>query len=219
MSQKLFEQLSRLQDDDLPAEELELLLKQVEKDPEMIARFARYSMVGDVISGHSVTGNYSSLLDGVNAAIDATDAPQKPSANRKNTIIGRFLKPLSGAAIAATVAAVVLVVLTDNGAIITNDPAQSIGSQTVASYKSTATQSTPFIVPTKKRSVGSGVSLVSTGNNSQQNVISTDDMEWQSMSPELRKKINNYIARHRFSKYTARETAKIDNPPKKAVGE
>ncbi len=50
MGQTIDEQLSALLDGELPVEQQELLLRRLERDTDLRARFGRYSMIGDLLT-------------------------------------------------------------------------------------------------------------------------------------------------------------------------
>ena len=51
MSRTLDEQLSAALDGELPADQYDLLLRRLDSDPELRERFARFSLIGDAMTG------------------------------------------------------------------------------------------------------------------------------------------------------------------------
>jgi len=107
MGQTVNEQLSALLDGELPIEQQDLLLRRLERDTGLRARFARFSMIGDVLSDPLLHPGALQIADRVRAELeeDAAPAPQ----TRASRSIGAGLL---GAGLAA--AAAVLVALNLN---------------------------------------------------------------------------------------------------------
>ena len=76
MSKPIDEQISAFLDDELPAAELDLLLKQVEREPAHRERLARYALIGECLrdSGRRPVRT-TRLADRVSAALAAEAAP------------------------------------------------------------------------------------------------------------------------------------------------
>lgn len=98
MTDKLHEQLSALVDDELSADERELLYRRLEQQPPLRAKWSRYHALGDMIRGH-VQGD--ARLD-ISRSIQAAIAQDTTYAAKP--VAPRWMRPLSGAALAATVA-------------------------------------------------------------------------------------------------------------------
>lgn len=86
MREILDEQLSALLDGELPAEELDLVLSRLDRDPVLRARYARYAMVGECLGSGSASSQALNVADRVRAALDrqtggdsvAAQPPQSP---------------------------------------------------------------------------------------------------------------------------------------------
>jgi len=105
MTDPIHEQLSAFLDGELSAAESELLLKRVERDPDLKVLLERYVLAGEALRATAVQSRPSrDFSSRVAAAIDGESLPER--ARRHAT---RWLKPVAGGAIAAGVAAVVLV--------------------------------------------------------------------------------------------------------------
>ncbi len=220
MSEKLYEQLSRLMDDDLPEDELELLMKQVEKSPELLDKFQRYNLIKDsvqkepssLVSIPSVVSSVREAIDGEELNMDAIKSIN--SWRKRKGVMKKVIRPFVGAAIAASVAAVSIVIISDPG----NGVATTQKSQ-IADYQPTSNNgvitvndrdTTNFNTPgqNSNRINRDGIRVVSLNENGtstsvkQHNRVNVTDkavneMQWESMSPELRKKINRYVTSHR----------------------
>ena len=113
MSEQIREQVSAFLDGELPGPETELLLKRLTRGAELRESFGRYALIGEALraagSGASRSPLSRGFAAGVNAAIDgeALPAGSLPIPSRAP----RWWKPVTGAAVAAGVAAVAVVAL------------------------------------------------------------------------------------------------------------
>lgn len=115
MSHTLNEQLSALLDGELPVEQQELLLRRLDSDPELRERFARYSLIGDVLTDHEVQVGALQIADRVREQLDDEEASQlvrQPADRRPGTAVG---SGLLGAGLAAAAALIVVLNLGPNG--------------------------------------------------------------------------------------------------------
>ena len=117
MSDLLNEQLSALLDGELPPEQTALLLRRIEREPELAARLARFRISGEVLRGDRIQPRADFALR-VSAAIAAEpalapeqvrigQAPPAPRAAR----IPVWLKSATGLAVAASVGMLAVLVL------------------------------------------------------------------------------------------------------------
>lgn len=107
MSEQIREQVSAFLDGELPDSETELLLKRLTRDGELRESFGRYALIGEAIRGASQGYLTKGFAGRVNLAIDGEPVPangQLPQIRAP-----RWWRPLSGAAVAAGVAAVAVV--------------------------------------------------------------------------------------------------------------
>ena len=113
MSEQIREQVSAFLDGELPGPETELLLKRLTRGAELRESFGRYALIGEALRAAGSSAGRSPLsrgfAAGVNAAIDgeALPAGSLPIPSRAP----RWWKPVTGAAVAAGVAAVAVVAL------------------------------------------------------------------------------------------------------------
>lgn len=106
MTDSIHEQLSAFLDGELSTAESELLLKRVERDPELSSRLKRHMLVGDALRATQAEGPSRAFASRVASAINAESLP-----GRARWVANQWLKPVAGGAIAAGVAAMVLVSL------------------------------------------------------------------------------------------------------------
>jgi sigma-E factor negative regulatory protein RseA len=147
MTDALNEQLSACLDGELPPAELDLLLKRLERDPELRATLGRYSAVGEVMRNAKPAVASRSFADKVMAAVD-----QEPATARRRVRIPpallRSLRPIAGVGVAATVAAVAIFSVQRAGVA----PGQLATNQPTAAPSAIVAQSdddaASYIVPT-----------------------------------------------------------------------
>ena len=107
MTDRIREQVSALLDGELPADEVSLLVRRLERDPALRRTFGRYVLAGEVLRapGGPLAGR--SFADRVNAAIDA----ETPAVAAEPARRSRWNRPVMAGAVAASaaLAAVLLV--------------------------------------------------------------------------------------------------------------
>lgn len=104
MTDKTAEQLSALMDGELGAQEIDLLVRRLERDDELAARWSRYHLIGEAMRNNLPEQLPFDLTSRVSAAI-AEDAPiGAPAAARRG-----WTRPAIGLALAASVAAAALI--------------------------------------------------------------------------------------------------------------
>jgi sigma-E factor negative regulatory protein RseA len=147
MTDALNEQLSACLDGELPPAELDLLLKRLERDPELRQTLGRYSAVAEAMRQAKPAIASRSFADKVMAAVD-----QEPAAARRRMrippVVLRSLRPVAGFAVAATVAAVAIFSVQQAGVA----PGTTIANQPAAASTALVAQSddeaASYIVPT-----------------------------------------------------------------------
>jgi len=108
MTNKIDEQLSTLVDDELA--NYDAVLEQVAADPELKARWSRYHLMRDVITGHMPEQPVGDIASRVSQALEDEPAILAPVHKRKRTPkIPFIMKQVGGLAIAATVSAVAVI--------------------------------------------------------------------------------------------------------------
>ena len=106
MTDPIHEQLSAFHDGELPDAESELLLKRLQRDPQLRAAVGRYSLIGEALRSTRAGGPTRDFAARVSRAIEQEAVPTKSWRP-----VATWLKPVAGGAIAAGVAAVALVSL------------------------------------------------------------------------------------------------------------
>jgi sigma-E factor negative regulatory protein RseA len=110
MNEELDSQLSAMFDNELPAAECELLARRLSRDEDLKARWSRYAAIGATIRAEGGLRLNSNLAVRVNNAISAEPAVVaakviEPSREKTRKATPRWLMPLGGIALAASVAA------------------------------------------------------------------------------------------------------------------
>lgn len=103
------EQLSAFADGELPAAETELLLARLARDPALRARWERYHAIGETLRGGLPARYPRGLADAVGAAL----AGEPTHAGTRRASFARWAMPLTGVAVAASVAVVGVLLIRD----------------------------------------------------------------------------------------------------------
>lgn len=106
MNEAIRMQLSAFVDGELPENEAELLLRRLSQDSELRQQVAEFMAIGRAIRGEVQVTGIDSLRDRVSGALDA--APEMDGFVEDESADNRFVRPLIGFAIAATVALVAI---------------------------------------------------------------------------------------------------------------
>jgi len=107
MSDSVKEQLSACLDGELADQEMDLLLKRVSRDAELQQSMGRYALIGEAMRGH-VRAPGKDFANRLMASIESEPAIQPVRQRRAIGSFNKFVRPLSGIAIAASVAVAVL---------------------------------------------------------------------------------------------------------------
>ena len=115
MTDPVKEQLSACLDGELPEAELDLLLKQVHRDPRLQESVTHYGLIGEVLRTGSTpvpSAGFAARISQAIAAENIDRSQQVPTPARADKLgMPRWMRPVGGAAIAAGVAAVAVLVL------------------------------------------------------------------------------------------------------------
>lgn len=151
MSDPVKEQLSACLDGELPEAELDLLLKQLGRDPHLRLAMGAYARVGEVLRAERPVTASAGFAARVSAAIAAeTQQIEAPAAPRVSSAVLRRFKPAIGVAIAAGVAALA-VFLVEPGIAPSGQVAQIVVPESDVNAARTADQSS-YTVPTNTAS-------------------------------------------------------------------
>ena len=106
MTNKIDEQLSILVDDEMA--DHHAVLNRLVSDPELQARWSRYHLIRDAITGHMPEQPFSDIANRVSQAVEKEPVIFAPVHKRKRTNkqLSFIMKQVGGLAIAATVSAV-----------------------------------------------------------------------------------------------------------------
>ena len=147
MTDSVNEQLSACLDGELPAAELDLLLKRLERNPELCEALGRYTVIGETLRHSKPAVASRSFADKVMAAVD-----QEPQVERRAVRLSprlvRSLRPVAGLAVAATVAAVAILSVQQAGVAPGPAVANQPSSAPTAVVAQTDDQAASYIVPT-----------------------------------------------------------------------
>jgi sigma-E factor negative regulatory protein RseA len=151
MTDSLNEQLSACLDGQLPAAELDLLVRQVSREGELRGTLGRYALIGEALRGQGAAGTSSGFADRVAAAIAAESFTSSRDATVGPAIM-RWLRPAAGMAVAAGVAAVAVFSFQaptpDAVTTVAQNPA-NVTSPAADSYIVPATTATSFVPATR----------------------------------------------------------------------
>ena len=186
MQDNKFEPISAVADGELGTEELRFLLRRVERDPEARDALARYHAVSAAVHHEYVPGA-GSLADRVRASIDGELAHTAPEASAQvGGATSRWLRPVGGMAIAASVALGVLIVgptLFDTG-----NPAQGPVSE-------------PSVAVIQGAPVEGQLERVATSSGRQSAATGAVPIASASLDAEARQRLSAYFVNH--SEYAA----------------
>ncbi|HKU15813.1 MAG TPA: sigma-E factor negative regulatory protein [Steroidobacteraceae bacterium] len=148
MTDAVNEQMSACVDGELPAAELDLLLKRLERNPELRAALGRYTAIGEAMRHGRPAVASRTFADKVMAAVAQEPAAATARrASRVPPILMRSLRPLAGVGVAATVAAVAIFSVQRTGevpqAIAVNAPATA-----PAALAQNVDEGPSYVVPT-----------------------------------------------------------------------
>jgi sigma-E factor negative regulatory protein RseA len=154
MTEPVNEQLSACLDGELPAAELDLLLKRLERNPELREALGRYTVIGETLRHSKPVVASRSFADKVMASVDQEPAAARRAA-RISPVMLRRLRPVAGIGVAATVAAIAIFSVQRAGVapgpLATNEPT-AVSAATVARNSDEAPSN---IVPTTTSSLQS----------------------------------------------------------------
>ncbi len=138
MTEPVKEQLSACLDGELHAGELDLLLKQLKRDSQLPRSMGTYALIGEAMREQRPTAASAGFADRVAAAIAAEPAISHPASQPIQPSVIRWVRPLTGIAIAAGVAAM---------AVISLQPA-TLETQQIASSEEYESEAPSYTVPT-----------------------------------------------------------------------
>lgn len=143
MTGSVDEQLSALLDGELPGEQVELLLRRLDRDVRNREKLVRYSLIGELIRGGAPVAPAASLVGRVGRALDAQ---QQESVHAAPVSGPRW--PLFGGGLAA---AVLVMAFVGFGRLPTTPPAQPVAADLVVAAPAAATVERPRASLAEKR--------------------------------------------------------------------
>jgi len=152
MTDPVKEQLSAYLDGELREAELDLLLKQVQRDPRLQDSVGRYALTGEVLRTSSFpipTAGFAARISQAIAA-EAGDSKLLVAPAPRPMVVPRWLRPAGGAAIAAGVAAVAVMALQPQSPETAPVPMANIAAAPADKYivPSTTTTATQLVPAT-----------------------------------------------------------------------
>jgi sigma-E factor negative regulatory protein RseA len=111
MTEALKEQLSACLDGELPEAELDLLLKQVARDPELQRALGRYALIAQAMRSDAPAVASAGFAAKVMAGLESQPLARPDRAQRMSAAAARWLRPVAGLAVAAGVATVAILSL------------------------------------------------------------------------------------------------------------
>ncbi len=110
MSEKIYEQVSALLDDELPSKETSETLSQLRERDDLQQQWNRFHLIGDVMRGEALQVNASDIAPRVRASLK--EEPAIIAAPKVKTLLQQgplWIRTLAGAGLAASVAALAVI--------------------------------------------------------------------------------------------------------------
>jgi sigma-E factor negative regulatory protein RseA len=115
MSKEIKEQISAFVDNELSPREIERTLARIGTQPDLRQVWDRYHLIGDTIRGEGVRTSSGGIADSIRERLESEPAILSPPAASgplgRRPGLGLWIRPVAGAALAASVAALAVVVL------------------------------------------------------------------------------------------------------------
>lgn len=160
MTKPYQEQISALSDGELPDAEMEFLLRLAGRDEEVAGQVGRYAVIREALHRNLPDHVDTSLAARVSAAIE--DEPAHATPSKSGIMSRRWLRPVGGAAIAASVALIAIAVW----------PQQSTSPDTDVVQTATAPSS---------------VEQASAGQP-----VSTENIQWDRLDSDIQTRLDEY---------------------------
>jgi sigma-E factor negative regulatory protein RseA len=109
MTEQINDQISAFIDDELSAEESGLLVRRFERDADARALALRYTLIGSALRGELLDPHPDVLRQRIAGAFTGATSPPVPAARAPLASSARYVRPLLGFGIAATVAVAAIV--------------------------------------------------------------------------------------------------------------
>lgn len=167
MSNEAFKaQLSSLIDDELKRNEVPLLVRRLARDPEAVSQLGNYFMISDAIKRQLPEVVDVGLAERVRLALEDEPALQDGRRHGK-----RFLRPLAGLGVAASVAMIALSYWPNQDAVPDGAPNSLVAADSSSSVPVHAVSLQPEVSPQPMS-------------------------EWNRLDPEMQKRLQGYLVNH-----------------------
>lgn len=190
MSEHVNEQLSALADDELPGEEMPLLMRRLGRDPELVNRLGRYYTTRAAVHGDLGPAADGVFAERVAAALDAEPAldpaeaesvvPAASTTHRRRVL--RFARPVAGATIAASVAVLAVGLWPSGPWEHGNGPAATAVTTGAPSTGAGSGLAQRVSVDEAPAAYGLGEPV--------------ERVSWQGLDPVLQRRLNGYLVNH-----------------------
>lgn len=155
MTDPVKEQMSACLDGELPEAELDLLLKQVSRDPALGATLGRFALIAEALRGQGVQAAPTDFASRISAAIAAEPALEVDRTHPRTRRSAAWLRPVAGLAVAASAAAAAILILQPAPqAPDARYMTQAAAPTAAAASESALPDSASYIVPTSTASNG-----------------------------------------------------------------
>jgi negative regulator of sigma E activity len=145
MTGKIQDQISAFNDDELSPDECEFLVRRLERDPESREKALRYAVIGAALRGDLLGPDPDVLRNRLRQALDGVSLVPRRTTGSPD-LATRMIRPVLGAGIAATVAAVGLLALNNFASIDGRDAAPLLAAQQIAAGDRMG-QAPSYVVP------------------------------------------------------------------------
>lgn len=190
-----YEKLSALLDGECSAEELDRLLEDLDRSPELKAQWSRLCLARDAMEGVRIREEQPCVCASVMANLDKAPAElAKPNVVELRRPRSMILKQAAGWAVAASVATVAMMVGVNSGHDHPVAGLASIPTAPVASPVTTEAVSYPVVIPRQSRNLQSVALRTTAASNSSGNNVS-GEQKWQEAGDDL----DNYLIEHNSS--------------------
>jgi len=145
MTGKIQDQISAFNDDELSPDECEFLVRRLERDPESREKVLRYAVIGAALRGELLGPDPDVLRNRLRQALDGVSLVPRRTSDTPG-FATRMIRPALGAGIAASVAALGLLVLNNLASIELRGGTPLVAAQQTAAGDRT-TQAPSYVVP------------------------------------------------------------------------
>lgn len=184
MNDELKEQLSALIDDELSAEEIELVIRRLPRSPGLLEQMGRYFLIRNALQRELPLGNGNDLAGRVAAALETEPAYAEPAQGAAPIPrrVRTLLRPVAGIGIAASVALVAVMIWPRSGSDVLEVPDTRGLVAEVSSSTSAELDSSPD---------------AEEASDSARFVAETPEPQgWERLDPRVRQRLSGYLVNH-----------------------